>query len=499
MTVAFKTISTGNEGLDHVLKGGLPANRLYLLEGTPGAGKTTLALEFLREGVRAGDKALYVTLSETTEELSAVAHSHGWSLDDISLLELSAVEDMLGEQREQSILHPWEMELSQTVALIKAEIDRVQPKRVVLDSLSEMRLLAQDPLRYRRQVLALKQYFSGREITVLMVDDMSASVQGHDNHLHSLCHGVITLFRLTLDFGAARRRLQVQKLRGVDFVAGYHDFVIRKGGLAVYPRLIASSHEPDFLSETVSSGLSELDSMLSGGPLRGTCMLITGPAGSGKTTIALQYIFQACTRGEPCTLYEFDERIGTLLVRGEAFGLDLRQFLDNGTLVIEQIDPAEISPGEFAHRVRQQVEQRGARLIALDSLNGYLAAMAQEQQLILQMHELLAYLSSQGVLSLLINPQQGVLSGSSDDLNVSYIADSVVLLRFFETEGRIRKAISVVKNRSGGHEDTIREFRVDAEGPRIGTRLADFQRVLTGVPQYTGRSQLLLEDRQNDA
>jgi len=499
MTPFSKTILFGNEGLDHVLNGGLPAHRLYLLEGTPGAGKTTLALEFLREGVRCGEKTLYVTLSETAEELSAVAQSHGWSLDDFSVLELSAVENSLAAQREQSILHPWELELSQTVALIKQEVERVQPTRVVLDSLSEMRLLAQDPLRYRRQVLALKQYFSGRSITVVMVDDMSATSRGHDNHLHSLCHGVITLYRLTLDFGAARRRLQVQKLRGVDFVAGYHDFVIKKGGLAIYPRLIASTHTANFRSEPVPSGLPELDSMLSGGPLRGTCVLIAGPAGSGKTTIALQYLFEACTRGEACTLYEFDERIGTLLSRAEAFNLNLRPFLDDGTLVIEQIDPAEISPGEFAHRVRQQVEQRGARIIALDSLNGYLAAMAQEQQLILQMHELLAYLSSLGVLTLLINPQRGVLANSDDDLNVSYVADSVVLLRFFETAGRIRKAISVVKNRSGGHEDTIREFRVDSLGLRIGTRLADFHRVLSGTPEYGGRTHVFLEDRANDA
>lgn len=499
MTSALETILFGNRGLDHILKGGLPAHRLYLLEGAPGAGKTTLALEFLREGVRCGEKTLYVTLSETAEELSAVAQSHGWSLNEFSVLELSAVESSLGAQREQSILHPWEMELSQTVALIKQEVERVRPRRVVLDSLSEMRLLAQDPLRYRRQVLALKQYFSGRSITVLMVDDMSGTHKGHDNHLHSLCHGVITLYRLTLEFGAARRRLQVQKLRGVDFVAGYHDFVIKRGGLAIYPRLIASSHSTHFVSDPVPSGLPELDSMLVGGPLRGTSVLIAGPAGSGKTTLALQYLFEACKRGETCTLYEFDERIGTLLSRAEAFGVNLRQFLDDGTLIIEQIDPAEISPGEFAHRVRQQVEDRGVRLVALDSLNGYLAAMAQEQQLILQMHELLAYLSSQGVLALLINPQRGVLSNSDEDLNVSYIADVVVLLRFFETKGRIRKAISVVKNRSGAHDDAIREFRIDAQGLRVGTRLTEFSRVLTGSPEYEGQAKTLLEDRSNGA
>jgi len=499
MSNTIPTISTGNEGLDRILKGGLPAHRLYLLEGTPGAGKTTLALEFLRESVRLGEAALYVTLSETKEELTAVAESHGWNLDDLAVLELSAVENLLGEEREQSILHPWEMELGETVKLIKAEVERVQPKRLVLDSLSEMRLLAQDPLRYRRQVLALKQYFAKLEMTVLMVDDMTVSGQGHDTHLHSLCHGVITLERLTLDFGAARRRLQVRKLRSIDFVAGYHDFVIRKGGLDIYPRLIAADHETAFTSEHVASGVAELDELLHGGPLRGTCMLVTGPAGTGKTTLALQFIYEACERGEPCTLYEFDERIGTLMARASAFGMDLQKHIDGGCLLIEQIDPAEVSPGEFAHRVRQQVSKRGARLVAIDSLNGYMAAMPQEQQLLLQMHELLSYLSHQGVLTLLINPQQGLMGSMATNLNVSYIADSVILLRFFESEGRIRKAISIIKNRSGAHEDTIREFRIDHQGVRVGSPLTDFRGVLTGTPEYIGQAHPLLEDRQNDA
>lgn len=499
MSPTTTTISTGNDGLDRILKGGLPAHRLYLLEGTPGAGKTTLALEFLRESVRLGEPALYVTLSETKEELTAVAQSHGWNLDDLAVLELSAVEDLLGEEREQSILHPWEMELGETVKLIKAEVERVKPRRLVLDSLSEMRLLAQDPLRYRRQVLALKQYFAKLEMTVLMVDDMTTSGQGHDTHLHSLCHGVITLERLTLDFGAARRRLQVRKLRSIDFVAGYHDFVIRKGGLDIYPRLIAADHGTPFKVENVSSGVLELDQLMHGGPLRGTCMLVTGPAGTGKTTLALQFIHEACERGEPCTLYEFDERIGTLMTRASAFGMSLQKHIDSGCLLIEQIDPAEVSPGEFAHRVRQQVARRGARLVAIDSLNGYMAAMPQEQQLLLQMHELLSYLSHQGVLTLLLNPQQGLMGSMATNLNISYIADSVILLRFFESEGRIRKAISIIKNRSGRHEDTIREFRIDSQGVRVGAPLTQFRGVLTGTPEYLGHAHPLLEDRQNDA
>ena len=489
------SISSGNEGLDLVLRGGLPANRLYLLEGAPGSGKTTLALQFLRHGVAHGERALYVTLSETREELAVVAASHGWDVDEFDVFELSAAEAVLGDSREQSILHPWEMELGETVKLIEAEVERVKPCRVVFDSLSEMRLLAQDPLRYRRQVLALKQFFAGRNVTVLLVDDLTGSQGMSDTHLDSLCHGVITLERLTLDFGAARRRLQVQKLRGVDFVAGYHDFVIRPGGLDIFPRLIASDHHTPFVGEAVESGVGELDSLLGGGPLRGTSTLITGPAGTGKTTIALQYIFAACERGEPCVVYEFDERIGTLFARAKAFNLDIEKHVDSGSLVIEQVDPAELSPGEFAARVRRQVEGRKVRQICIDSLNGYLAAMPQEQQLILQLHELLSFLNQQGVVTFLINPQSGLVGSMSGGINVSYVADAVLLLRFFEAEGRIRKAISVLKNRAGAHEDSIREFRIDAAGVRVGEPLVAFKGVLTGTPEYTGERSPLMEDR----
>ena len=492
-------ISTGNTGLDTILTGGLPANRLYLLEGAPGSGKTTLALQFLREGASRGEKALYITLSETREELAVVAASHGFDIDQFDVFELNSVSEVLGDSREQSVLHPWEMELGETVRLIEAEVERVQPKRVVFDSLSEMRLLAQDSLRYRRQVLALKQFFAGRDTTVLLVDDMTGNNAGQDTHLHSLCHGVITLERLTLDFGAARRRLQVQKLRGVDFIAGYHDFTIRRGGLDIYPRLIASTHHAKFTGEVTPSGVREMDTLLGGGPMRGTSTLVTGPAGSGKTTIALQYLDAACRRGEPCTVYEFDERIGTLLARAKAFNLDLQAHIESGCLCIQQIDPAEISPGEFASRVRKEVEGRRSRMIVIDSLNGYMAAMPQEQQLILQMHEMLSYLSQQGVVTFLINPQHGLVGTMSTNLNISYVADSVLLLRFFEAEGRIRKAISVLKNRGGVHEDTIRELRIDAGGVRVGEALSAFRGVLTGTPEYTGSDTPLMEDRPGGA
>ncbi len=489
-------VTTGSNGLDTILSGGLPANRLYLVEGSPGSGKTTMALQFLLEGVKRGESCLYITLSETSEELESVAISHGWSLEGISLFELASADEVLGEDREQSILHSWELELGGTIRLIQNEVERVKPSRVVFDSLSEMRLLAQDMLRYRRQVLALKQFFAPLRSTVILVDDLTGNKGRRDSHLHSICHGVITLERFTLDFGAARRRLQVQKLRGVDFVAGYHDMAIRKGGVQIFPRLIASDHHTAFIGDCVPSGLPALDALLGGGPMRGTSTLVIGPAGTGKTSLTLQYVTAACARGENCAIFEFDERIGTMLVRAKALGLDLQPHIDSGRLLLRQIDPAELSPGELAWQVRHEVEERECGMIVIDSLNGYVAAMPQEQQLILQMHELLSYLNQKGVITFLISPQHGLVgSMSSGNLNVSYIADAVIMLRFFEASGRIRKALSVIKNRSGVHEDTIRELRIDGGGIRLGLPLTDFNGVLTGTPQYTGISSPLLEDR----
>ena len=500
MSGIFDRVSTGNAGLDLVLGGGLPAQRLYLVEGAPGSGKTTLALQFLLEGVRAGERVLYITLSETSEELAVVAASHGWSLDNVDLFELASADSVLGIGRDQSILHSWEMELGGTIDLIREEVQRVKPRRIVFDSLSELRLLAQDALRYRRQLLFLKQFFAQIDTTVLLVDDLTGGAGIRDNHLHSLCHGVITLERLTLDFGAARRRMQIQKMRGVAFVAGYHDMIIRKGGIDIFPRLIASDHHTPFVGDPVPSKIAELDAILGGGPQRGTSTLITGPAGAGKTTLALQYVIAACERGENAVIYEFDERIGTLISRARLFGTDLQALMDEGRLVIRQIDPAEVAPGEFAAMVRREVEENDARMILIDSLNGYLAAMPQEQQLILQLHELLSYLSHRGVVTFMVNPQQGFFgSMSADEINVSYIADIVILLRFFEAEGRIRKALSVVKHRSGAHEDSIREFRIDSHGVRVGEPLSNFRGVLTGTPEYKGASSPLMEDRPGRA
>lgn len=485
-------VATGTTGLDTILRGGLPASRLYLLEGQPGSGKTTLALQFLLKGVELDESCLYVTLSETADELAEVAYSHGWSLDGLHLFELAAAQDVLGNGQQQSVLHPWEVELDGTIKLIQAEVERLKPTRIVFDSLSELRLLAQDSLRYRRQVLALKQYFSPRNVTVFLVDDLTGGER--DAHLHSLCHGVISLERVTLDFGAARRRMQVQKLRGVNFIAGYHDLALVKGGMRIFPRLIASDHHLPFVGDPVPSGVAGIDALLDGGPLRGTSTLLTGPPGSGKTNVALKYVATACERGERCCVFEFDERTGTLLTRAKALGMDLQAHIDSGLLELRQMDPAELSPGEFAWAIRECVEERDCKLIVLDSLNGYLSSMPQEKQLMLQMHELLSYLNQSGVVTFFVNPQNGLVgSMSTGNLNVSYMADTVIMFRYFEAGGRIRKAISVIKNRSGAHEDSIRELRIDAGGLRLSEPLRDFSGILTGTPQYVGESGFLLD------
>lgn len=487
-------VATGTAGLDTILRGGLPVSRLYLVEGQPGSGKTTLALQFLLKGAEVGESCLYITLSETADELAEVARSHGWSLDALHLFELASAQEVLGDGRQQSVLHPWEVELDGTVKLIQAEVERLKPTRIVFDSLSELRLLAQDSLRYRRQVLALKQYFSPRNITVLLVDDLTGNGGERDAHLHSLCHGVISLERFTLDFGAARRRMQVQKLRGVDFIGGYHDLALTTGGMRIYPRLIASKHHVPFAGEQVPSGNEAIDALMGGGPRRGTSTLLTGPAGSGKTNVALQYVAAACARGEKCCVFEFDERTGTLLTRAKSLGLDLEKHIESGLLELRQMDPAELSPGEFAWEIRECVEQRQCRIIVLDSLNGYLTSMPQEKQLMLQMHELLSYLNQSGVATFFVNPQHGLVGTmSTDNLNVSYMADTVILFRFFEAGGRIRKAISVIKNRSGAHEDSIRELRVDGSGLRLSEPLQAFRGILTGTPQFVGDEAPLLD------
>lgn len=489
-------VSTGVAGLDAIIGGGLPRGRVYLLEGSPGTGKTTLALQFLLAAANAGARTLYVTLSETAEELRHVAGSHGWDLDGIPLFELSQAEAVIGSQREQTILHPWEVELVQTVKLITDRVEAIEPAVVVFDSLSEMRLLAQDPLRYRRQLLTLKQYFAQRGTTVLFIDDMTAGHGGPDSTLHSLSHGVITLERVRLDYGGVRRRIEVQKIRGVAYRGGLHDIALGTGGITVFPSLVATGLHRPFVGDAVASGSAELDTLLGGGPLRGTSMLVLGPAGSGKTNLCLQYVHAACMRGERCVIYEFDERVGTLLKRARSLGLVRDECLDDGRLRVHQLEPTDVSPGEMADMVRREVEENGARVIVLDSLAGYVSAMPQERQLMLQLHELLSYLNQQGVLTLLVNPQQSLVGTmATGGLNVSFIADTVLLLRFFESFGRVRKALSVIKHRGSTHEETIRELRIDARGIRVGEVLDRFRGVLSGVPVYLGEESPLLEPR----
>lgn len=479
--------STGIAGLDDILGGGLPKTRLYLVEGDPGSGKTTLALQFLLEGLRQGETGLYVTLSETKDELIAVAESHGWNLDQIAIHELSFPEDKLSQGAYYTFFHPSEVELSGTTQSVLAEVERVQPVRVVFDSLSEMRLLARDPLKYRRQILGLKQFFIGKNCTVMLLDDRTAP--DGDLQLQSLAHGVVMLEQLSPLYGAERRRLRVIKLRGVKFRGGFHDFTIKKGGLEVYPRLIAAEHPvasdgPAFIKQTSSTGLPEMDRLLGGGLNRGTSTLIMGPAGSGKSALASQQAYSAAQRGEKSVIFTFDESMSTLFERSSSINCDLRKFADLGLIHVEQIDPAERSPGEFIHNVREAVQKDCARTVIIDSLNGYLNSMPEENFLVIQLHELLNFLNHQGVVTILVVAQHGLLGTSMESpVDVSYLADTVILLRYFEVKGSVRKAVSVVKKRYGAHEETIREYAVTPEGLRVGEPLTGFHGVLSGIPQ----------------
>lgn len=491
-------VSTGVPGLDDILHGGLPRNRFYLVEGRPGSGKTTLALQFLLEGRRRGEAGLYVTLSETKEELLDVARSHGWSLDGIGLYELEAIERKLQPEEQYTVFHPAEVELSETAGLICAEVERLQPTRVVFDSLSEMRLLARDPLRYRRQILLLKQFFTGRQCTVLWLDDRTELDK--DLQLQTMSHGVIVLDRVPSDYGTARRRLQVVKMRGVQFRDGFHDFVIHRGGVYVYPRLIAAETRTGrgASGELVSSNVAELDNLVGGGLDRGTSALIIGPAGSGKSTLVSQYVLAAAARGEAVACYMFEEARDTFLARSDGLGIDIRQYIDSGLVTIQQIDPAELAPGEFASRVKQAIEDRNVRLVVIDSLNGYLNAMPSERFLLIHVHELLSYLGNHGVLTLLTLAQHGFIGGLESPVEVSFIADTVILLRYFEAEGAVRMAISVGKKRRGAHEKTIREFVIGPVGVHVGQPLREFHGVLGGMPEYRGGKTGLFEAEARD-
>jgi len=474
-TIERERAATGIEGLDKILGGGFPKTRLYLVEGDPGSGKTTLALQFLLEGVRLGESGLYVTLSETKDELMAVAKSHGWSLEQIAIHELSFPEDKITPGAYYTFFHPSEVELSGTTNSVLAEVERVRPVRVVFDSLSEMRLLARDPLKYRRQILGLKQFFIGKNCTVLLLDDRTAP--DGDLQLQSLAHGVLMLEQLSPLYGSERRRLRVIKLRGVKYRGGFHDFTIKKGGLEVYPRLVAAEHplgrgHHPFLRDPTSTGIPAFDRLLGGGLNRGTSTLILGPAGSGKSALASQHAYTAAKRGEKSVIFTFDESVTTLFERAESIGCGLRKYAELGLVDAQQIDPAERSPGEFVHSVCEAVQKDKAKVVIIDSLNGYLNSMPEENFLVIQLHELLSYLNYQGVVTILVVAQHGLLGTAMDTpVDVSYLADTVILLRYFETQGSVRKAVSVVKKRYGPHEETIREYAVTSEGLHVGEPL----------------------------
>jgi circadian clock protein KaiC len=475
--------ATGIEGLDYILLGGFPRNHVYLLQGDPGVGKTTLGLQFLLEGVRNGEGALYVTLSETHRELEAVARSHNWDLTGVQIYEQLIGEDTL-EEEDSTVFYPAEVELGQTVHAILKVVDESRPQRVVLDSLSEIRLLAQSTLRYRKQILALKQFFANRNITVLLLDDRTAEFK--DLQLQSVPHGVVELERYTPMYGAARRRMQLVKVRGLNFRDGYHDFAIRTGGIVVYPRLVAAEeHRAILPPESLPSGVAALDAMLGGGLDRGTSTLIMGPAGSGKSALATQYAVGAAARGEKAALYIFEESISSLFNRSHSLGMDLRKYVEAGLISVQQIDPAQLQPGEFVHRVRKSVEEDGARVLVIDSLNGYLNAVPEERFLLLHLHELLSYLGQNGVASILVFAQHGLVGTTMHSpVDVSYLADCVILLRYFEAQGKIRKALSIVKRRGGLHDTSIRDFTMTSAGLAVGAPLEDFRGILTGVPTF---------------
>lgn len=483
-------VGTGIPGLDEILKGGLPPERIYLVEGAPGAGKTTLSLQFLLEGVRRNQPVLYITLSETRTEVEGVATSHGWSLEGVTLAEIRSGDASVENQ--YTLFHPSEVELGETIRRILVEIERVKPTRLVIDSLSELRLMAQSPLHYRRQVAALKEAFTSARSTALLLDQQS--LDDLYQQIQSIAHGIIVLEQLSPEYGAERRRLRVMKLRGLKYAGGYHDCVIQRGGVRVFPRLVAAEHHNGFADALVTSGVGEIDQLTGGGLPAGTSTLLIGPAGSGKSTLASQFAIATCRRGEHVAYFAFDESLSTMLARCKGLGINLQEHLDAGRITVQQVDPGELSPGEFVHEVRRQVETRKCRIVVIDSLNGYLNAMPNERFLMIQLHELLTYLGQRGVLTFLVLGQLGLVAAAPEvPVETSYLADNVILFHYFEALGEVRQAISVLKKRGGAHERSVRELKLGSHGICVGPPLREFQGVLTSAPRFLGNAPEMLQ------
>lgn len=496
MATASRYAATGIAGLDDILRGGFPRDCMFLIAGSPGSGKTTLAMQFLLEGIRSGESCMYISLSETEAEIQKVAESHDWDLSKLHIHAFVPSERNLSADSQITVFNPSEIELGETTEALLAAANKHKPRRVAIDSMSELRLIAHDALRYRRQLLALKQFFTELGCTLLLLDDLTGG--GDGDHVQTIAHGVVILEQLANQFGAERRRVRVSKLRGVAFRGGFHDFAIRKGGLDVFPRLVASEHRPDFQEHDLPSGNTELDQLLGGGLPAGTSTLLMGPAGTGKSTVATQFATAAAARGERTAMFVFDENIGTLRSRSRKLGMAIDDPIGSSLITVQQIDPAELSSGEFIATVRRTVEGhdgagKPAKVVIIDSLNGYLNAMPEEKYLTAQLHELFAYLSQQGVVTILTLTQTGLVGTMSSPVDTTYLADNVILFRYFEVGGWVRRAISVVKKRNGFHERTIRELDMSERGIIIGEPLEDFEGVLTGVPSYVGQGKHLME------